>query len=104
MYDYQIIVSCFINGQTCQPVSILRSGYAFWPQSTLCYSEQRKTLVKPLSTRSTQIKQQKKKKSFFSGFSVRFIYLQTGCVSVSLRAPPAYNVHLKKQHTRNIFP
>ncbi len=61
----------------------------------------------PLSTRSTQIKQQKKEEfdqsEFFSGFaifllsviSVRFISLQTGCVSVSLRAPPAYSVHLK---------
>ncbi len=46
------------------------------------------------------------KEDFFPGFafksliSMRYISLQTSCVSVSLRAPPTYNV----QHTWNIFP
>ncbi len=51
--------------QTCQPVRILRSGYAFWPRSTL---ERFVTLIYAkswlcLCPHSTQIKLQKKKSS-----------------------------------------
>ncbi len=68
LIDYLIV----INGlslsltQTCPPVRILTSKYA----GTICHSELRKSLVTPLSTRSTQIKQQKKK-SYFSGFAFK---------------------------------
>ncbi len=77
----------------------------------MCHSEWRKTLVKPLSTRSAQIKQQKNE--FFFGFAFksfpRVLFLSKLAVCptrsyASLRNPPAYNLHLKKQQMRNIFP
>ncbi len=52
---YILYIYIYIYRQTCQPVRILRSGHAFWPQSnagTICHFKLRKNLVTSLCTHS----------------------------------------------------